>query len=67
MAVTIPHVPKGDPKSGQFLLKLTPEMLARIKEMAARERRSATGQIEWILEQWLDEHAPPTAKEGSRK
>jgi hypothetical protein len=65
VAVTIPAVPKGDPKSGQFLLKLSPEMLEAIKDLAARERRSATGQIEWILERWLAENAP--IKEGRRK
>jgi hypothetical protein len=46
-------VPKGRPESGQFLLRLPPEMLAKIKELADNETRSATQQIIQLLREAL--------------
>lgn len=46
-------VPKGDPKTGQFLLKLPPEMLDDVKRLASEETRSATGQIVQLLKEAL--------------
>lgn len=56
MNATIMGVPKGNPRSGQLLIRLSPELLARLRALAEREKRSATAQVEWIVQRYLDEH-----------
>lgn len=38
----------------RFVLRLTPELHARLKELAERERRSLHAQIIYMLEKQLD-------------
>lgn len=49
----IAPVPKGDPKSGQLLIRLPPELLEEIKRLAAEETRSATGQVVQLVREAL--------------
>jgi hypothetical protein len=57
-------VPKGDPKSGQLLIRLPPEVLERIKRLAEEETRSATGQVVQLIREALAardaKERPPT-------
>ena len=62
MRATIVRVPKGSPRSGQLLIRLSPELLARLRDLAERERRSATAQVEWIVQRYLEELPEPTAE-----
>jgi len=45
-----------------FILRINPEVLKEIETWAADEFRSTNGQIEYLLQQALNEH-----KKGSRK
>jgi hypothetical protein len=54
------HVPK--------LLRFSPELAARIEELRKQGYRPFQSQVILMLEQWLEEHAPPAStKEGKAK
>lgn len=57
-------VPKGDPQSGQLLIRLPPEELEEVKRLAAAETRSATGQALQLIREALAARAslPPNRR-----
>lgn len=59
MIATIISVPKGNPRSGQLLIRLSPELLTQLRELAEREKRSATAQVEWIVQRYLESLEEP--------
>ena len=59
---TLPAVPRGEHVA--MLLRLSPHLAARIKELARLDYRSYQGQVTMMLEQWLAEHAPDEALAG---
>ena len=42
----------------RFTLRIPTELLESIREEAKRNKRSVGKQMEFILEQWLNEHTP---------
>lgn len=42
----------------RFTMRIDAELFQRVKSLADREKRSAVKQIEFILEDWLNEHNP---------
>lgn len=42
----------------RFTLRISTELLNTIREEAKKNKRSAGKQIEFILEEWLNEHIP---------
>jgi predicted transcriptional regulator len=47
--------------SGKTTIRVyPPELRARLDTEAAKHRRSRNAMIMWIVEQWLDQHAPVT-------
>ena len=44
----------------RFTLRVPTELLDAIRAEAKKNKRSAGKQIEFILEQWLNEHNPTT-------
>lgn len=45
-------------EDSRFTLRIPTQLLDTIREEAKRNKRSAGKQIEFILEQWANEHAP---------
>ncbi len=42
----------------RFTMRIDTELLNRIKQRAQKTKRSAAKEIEFILEQWMDENNP---------
>ena len=42
----------------RFTMRLNTELFDKIKLVAAQEKRSAAKQIEFILEQWINQNTP---------
>lgn len=42
----------------RFTLRIPTELLEMVREEAKKNKRSAGKQIEFILEQWMNEHNP---------
>lgn len=55
-------MPKSDPYTPEgytrFTMRLNTELFDKIKLVAAQEKRSAAKQIEFILEQWVNQNTP---------
>lgn len=45
-------------EDSRFTLRIPTELLNIIREEAKKNKRSAGKQIEFILEQWINEHNP---------
>ncbi len=58
------------PPRRSFPLRLPPELLERLRRLAAREMRSLNAQIEYILRDWLrargllDDGEPPSERKS---
>ncbi len=50
-----PYTPEGYTR---FTMRLNTELFDKIKLVAAQEKRSAAKQIEFILEQWINQNTP---------
>ncbi len=50
-----PYTKESD---SRFTLRIPTKLLDSVKKEAAKNKRSTGKQIEFILEQWLREHAP---------
>lgn len=55
MARNDPYTPDNETR---FTMRINTEILNRVKIEAQKSKRSAVKEIEFILEQWLDEHCP---------
>ena len=55
MPVKDPYTPDDETR---FTMRIDTELLNRIKERAKATKRSTAKEIEFILEQWMNEHAP---------
>ena len=45
-------------EDSRFTLRIPTELLDQVRQEAQRNKRSAGKQIEFILEQWMNEHSP---------
>lgn len=59
MTVNDPYTKDGD---ARFTLRISAELLNRIKIEAGKNKRSTGKQIEFILEQWANENIPTEQK-----
>lgn len=50
-----PYTPDDETR---FTMRIDTELLNRIKERARKTKRSAAKEIEFILEQWMNENEP---------
>lgn len=55
MARNDPYTPDDETR---FTMRIDTELLNRIKAQATKSKRSAAKEIEFILEQWMNEHNP---------
>ena len=55
MSKNDPYTPDDETR---FTMRIDTELLNRIKERAKSTKRSTAKEIEFILEQWMNEHAP---------
>lgn len=55
-------MPRNDPYTPddetRFTMRIDTELLNRIKAQAQKTKRSAAKEIEFILEDWMNEHSP---------
>ncbi len=50
--------PYTRPEDSRFTLRIPTELLDAIREEAKQNKRSAGKQIEFILEQWMNQRSP---------
>lgn len=55
MSIKDPYTPDNETR---FTMRIDTALLNRIKEQAQENKRSAAKEIEFILEQWMNEHNP---------
>ena len=64
-------MPKKDPytrdSDSRFTLRIPEGLLEEIKKHADKNKRSAGKQIEFILEEWMNEHYPGWSGEDDPK
>ncbi len=53
-------------EDSRFTLRIPSQLLDAVREEARKNKRSAGKQIEFILENWLNEHAPKEETQSDR-
>ena len=53
-------------EDSRFTLRIPSQLLDAVREEARKNKRSAGKQIEFILENWMNEHAPKEETQSDR-
>lgn len=53
-------------EDSRFTLRIPSQLLDAVREEARKNKRSAGKQIEFILENWLNKHAPKEETQSDR-
>lgn len=61
----MPKDPYTREEDSRFTLRISTELLNAVRDEAQKNKRSAGKQIEFILEQWISEHAPKEETEAN--